>query len=213
MSKSTEVWPNQGTQLTEETETMPFEPHVLSEEMLPTKGDVLRYLLYLRSEHHKRTNQNEKLKSFAEAVTNKISNIWKHTNVPLISHKSIYNKVVKSVENYQYYSKNNKTHKYTKYVSLLETLFDVALCRCDIVNSHCKCKQIEHRIPDHAKAFMIDQRTERKMKIQQMKVTTEDPFFSSTSEAVESENEIEGRHKRPHTETRKDKKRKVKKYT
>lgn len=187
-STSIEARSSQGLQLSEETETMPFKPRVLSEEMLPTEGDVLRYVIYLRNEHHTRTNKNELLKSFAEAATDTIINIWKHTNVPLISHKGIRNKVANSIEKYKYFTKNNKTYDYIKYMFSLESLFDVAICKCDIINSHCKCKQIEHRIPIHAKAFMIDQRTERKMKIQPVILPMGSPFFSSTSDVVESEN-------------------------
>lgn len=140
------------------------EPCTFENDTLPTTGDVLRYVFFLYNEEVNRSNKSVPLKSFVTLVSRKIMSVWEKTQIPIISFSSIRVKVLRAIEDYQDSNKKSVTTSFSVYIAKLGSLFDIACCRCDIINSQCVCKN-ERKIPSTEKEFIIDQRTERNFKI------------------------------------------------
>lgn len=134
---------------------------------LPTYGDVLRNIFFLYNRELKETKKSASLKSFVGTVAKEIIKIWERTQIPLYQLRSVKNKLSRAVDEYQRFNKHksDSVNEYRKYVASLGTLFDIAQCKCDIQNSRCKCSDIKSKIPDAEKMFIIDQRTDRKFKL------------------------------------------------
>lgn len=133
---------------------------------LPTLGDVLRYIYLLHNDHLKETKQSVSLKSFIGSVSMEILKLWKHTDIPFSSLRDVERKVSSAIDQHLFFVKDNTLGKLEPYLDLLDELFDIACCKCDIEKSKCKCFRKEFKIPDSEKAFIIDQRGPRKLLFQ-----------------------------------------------
>lgn len=139
------------------------EPCKFKGDMLPTTGDVLRYIFLLYQDELK-VNKSASLKSYVPLVSQEIIDVWEKTEVPTISLNGVRLKVSRAIDEYKISSKQSATTAFPAYIMNLGSIFDIASCKCDILHGECQCED-EKKIPSADKEFIVDQRTDRNMRI------------------------------------------------
>jgi len=148
------------------------EPHKLSENVLPTYEDMIKYYIFVKDEMKITSSSKEPtIKEISEKVALDISAIWTKASLPTISHKRIrahiisyhskYKSLLKSVKN------NEISQHYQNVFKLFRNeaknkLFDISTCKCEV--SSCCCEK-SRKVPVQEQLFLHDQRTVRKMVI------------------------------------------------
>lgn len=131
----------------------------LSINCLPTNTDIIRSILFIKTGNHS-------LQQTITSTAEKVKEIWEQWCLPLVNQKTIRNKVKSLFEKYTTTLKSVKS----KYFSTIRdsfrkesdcALFDICSCKCDDIGQcHCPYKL---KVPTKMIAFLIDQRTVRKM--------------------------------------------------
>lgn len=159
---------------------MPFVEVVLDETKLPTRLDVIQYLLYLRRQKdNEGTNFN--YTDFITAVQNKITDLWKRVRIPIIARGAVYNKIKRTLEAYKEVNKTPDNFVENEW----NKLFSIAKCKCDY-NVDWNCNDND-KIPSEMITFYKDQCGPRLL-------TLEDAFASILSggdDNQSSDNSIE----------------------
>lgn len=128
----------------------------ISETMLPTNGDVIKYYLYVRYEKKSINNQAPAAVEVPQEISNKIELLWKNALVPTISIKRVSEKIRLLHDAYRNIlkpfkdRKNSETfqRKLNKFkVKAENTLFDIARCKCTDFNN-CRCDK-SNKVPIH----------------------------------------------------------------
>lgn len=141
-------------------------PEEMSENQLPTYKQVMkcynliRYRLKLEYNSKKEPTINE----ISETVAKKIEDLWQKASIPIVSH----NRVLQLVKAYHAKCKNLikslkrlSEEKKQEFYKSSEKLFDLSSCKCKNFEL-CSCFK-DQKVPKEEQAFLIDQRTDRKM--------------------------------------------------
>lgn len=139
--------------------------------VLPTKADVMRYYQWFR--HNLKAGQNKKEPSFLQIVTpvaRGIEKVWQNASIPVVSRKRIIQLIKNCHDKYMNLMKSYKARKtqnsfnekLVTFRNSYNVLFDIASCKCD--SSSCHCEKTR-KIPKPEQQFLLDQRTQRKMRI------------------------------------------------
>ena len=170
------------------------QPDELPKLQLPTKLDILRYILKLKCDAEvKQDTHNKRFANktdFISIATDEVIKIWdqalnENGISPIIQYKSIYNKLSRLFDKCHVMRKR-KEKEIFEFKLCLNELFDICSCQCPPadcesfnckqqdcpgfhLNCHCKVK-----VPKREIQFLIDQRGERSRKIGSVdqKVTT-----------------------------------------
>lgn len=144
--------------------------------VLPTYGDVIRHYLY---EHDVFLNSacvgratSAATAVVSEKVAHHIMSIWEKASLPTLTKRSVIRKVTGCYNDYRNLMKPYKGRKDEKsYQARLEKyksktigqLFDICSCWCEVL-SKCSCN-VHTKVPVKEHAFLLDQRSIRKMLI------------------------------------------------
>lgn len=141
----------------------------LKENMLPTYENVMKFYEWTRF-HLKIERNSRKEPSFsdiAKRVSLRIESIWKKASIPTVSH----NRVLQLLKAYHSKCKNfiksqkrPSDDKKKDIIRQSKLLFDICSCKCKDFLLQCNCSK-ERKVPKEEQAFLIDQRTGRKMMI------------------------------------------------
>ena len=143
-------------------------PCELSDCVLPSYRDVMRHYLLLRNTEVGGCASNSEV---IRKITERLETIWQKASIPVTTSKSIVDRIITYHKKYRtlmkpYKSQRGKSATYDKkfdmFVGDSLKLFDIATCKC--VTSGCTCPR-DHKVPQDERAFLVDQRTERKMMI------------------------------------------------
>lgn len=141
-------------------------PEEINENQLPTYKEVMKYYNLIR--HRLKLENNSKkepsINEISEVVLCKIEYLWRKASLPIVSH----NRGMQLIKSYHAKCKNLlkslkrlSEEKIQDFHRNSEKLFDVSSCKCKDLEL-CKCSK-DQKIPKEERAFLIDQRTERKM--------------------------------------------------
>ena len=142
-------------------------PCELRDCVLPTYRDVMRYYLFLR---HNEVGARASTFKVASKIAERLETIWKKASIPVVTSKPIVIKINTYYKKYEglmksYKSRYGKSAKYDEqfntFVEDSLKLLDIASCKCA---SDCSCPR-EHKVHPNERAFLIDQRSERKIVI------------------------------------------------
>lgn len=130
-----------------------FEKCDLNKNKLPTKRDVLQYLMFLQHFGCPNKSMYLKLTDYIEEVIKEISDLWQRVNIPLLSRTSIRKRINELVFTYNEILKTPNKYRESEW----NELFLISRCKCKIEsNEQCNCAAV-HKIPQNAKEFYIDQ--------------------------------------------------------
>lgn len=138
---------------------MVFDERNLDKSKLPTKRDVMQYLLFLRNETLRQgATRTSSYDEFCAPVAVEIEALWQRSKIPTVLNTSIQNKIkFRIVKIYRDIMKNPSHYVEDDW----NKLFMISQCRCGIEsNLRCQCTA-SFRIPKEAKRFSIDQCNER----------------------------------------------------
>lgn len=149
-------------------------PKQLNECVLPTYCNVIRHFLWIRYQLKVTSKKEPNTSEITELVANKLEELWAKASLPVLSHKRITDMIKTYYKKYQTLKKplkSRKTEAASKKVKYFQdhansTLFDITSCKCADF-SLCKCKI---KVPLKERAFLLDQRSERKMIISSVDV-------------------------------------------
>lgn len=141
-------------------------PEEIHENQLPTYKQVMKYYNLVR--HQLKLGNNSKkepsINEISEIVSSKVEYLWRKASIPTVSH----NRVMQLIKSYHAKCKNLikslkrlSEEKIQDFHKNSERLFDLCSCKCKDLEL-CKCSK-DQKIPKEERAFLIDQRTERKM--------------------------------------------------
>ncbi|CAG4928614.1 unnamed protein product [Colias eurytheme] len=140
----------------------------LKSNVLPTYEDIILCYIWLsRGKKQYRNLATDTYKTLSE----KLLLVWQSASIPTIEVRSVIKRIKVYHEKYRILLKPYKSRKnvetYQARLKLFKEeaqfLFDIAACKCENFNL-CKCPK-ELKVPILERAFLIDQRTERKMGI------------------------------------------------
>lgn len=140
---------------------------------LPTHEDVIKCCAHERWRIGCETGGNKEpcFSVIAENVALKVENLYTDASIPSVSHKRVCDMIHAYHGKYRLIMKNIKRvekskttlEKVEKFKMEAKKLFDISACKCTIFKE-CICPK-EIKVPLKEQAFLIDQRTERKMSI------------------------------------------------
>lgn len=143
----------------------------LSRRCLPTYKDVMKHCLFKRQELQT-TDKIPPLNCVFDAVSSDLLDLWKMSSIPAVS-KNIVIAMLKQCQEKKrnlLKSKDSKKGKAITYNQNLKIfnkdmfrLFDITACKCKEF-ALCNCSK-EKKVPKGERAFITDQRTERRMVI------------------------------------------------
>lgn len=153
---------------------------VLSNLVLPTYADVMKFYLQVRNQLKQSSNgKDPTVKIISDIVVTDVEKIWQKASIPIVSHNRAlqllinyhdkYKKIIKSIKN----RKNTLTFKSNleKFQNnAKDTLFDLAACKC-IEFYLCSCEK-SRKVPIIEQVFLKDQRSMRKMAMSSIDVLT-----------------------------------------
>lgn len=156
-------------------------PKELWPNKLPTYHDVMKYYLFIKQEFKpERTSKEPTVLEISERVAIEIRQIWEKASIPVIIHKRVLQMIRAYHDKYRNltkpYKKRQGSENYKNKIRIFQEnsrrLFDICSCKCkNIGNSMCTCEK-NRRVPKRETAFLIDQRTERKMIIGSIDLVT-----------------------------------------
>lgn len=147
------------------------EPQELSDRVLPTYQDIFKALLEERKKLIFQVNKEPSFKIIMESVILKVESIYKKLLIPIISHRTIQQKI--KLYNNKYINIKKILHRSDRCLNTklkVEVfkkdslkLFEITACKC-VSYVNCKCKK-NRKIPASEIKFLEDQRSERKLAI------------------------------------------------
>ena len=146
----------------------------LPQNVLPTKGDVLKRLhLSRQTLTLQRGNVKIPVPDIVSPVLDELLHLWERASIPTISIKGIEKALIKLWGNIRSASKNECLK--AKWEEEKDSLFDICSCKCpqisceelkcsktDCNDAHISCT-CDQRVPSHEVGFLLDQRGARKM--------------------------------------------------
>jgi hypothetical protein len=147
-------------------------PCEISERVLPTYKDVLKYVLFEREKERNIIKSDPSIKQIVSVVTDKMIRIWNSASIPCVSIAAVTKRILKYYSEYQTLMKSIKSRKNVpsfkkkcdNFKNNAETqLFDISACKCEKFEN-CTCSK-EKKVPLLEQVFLSDQRTLRKMAI------------------------------------------------
>lgn len=145
---------------------------------LPTVHDVIKGVKFVNDNKQIGSLYHTGIQKFLPDIAGHIITLWKESNIPTITEKSVVDLIKTKRTDYFAALKRKKRHLLSSslnpspsslnHVEILNELFDIASCKCfrlltNIENLHeykCKCPT-KKKIPDIAIPFYIDQKTSR----------------------------------------------------
>jgi hypothetical protein len=125
---------------------------------LPTKLQVGQHVMYLKDS--KFSNNKDLIPHLAQVLID----LWYRASIPPQSLKAVKTKLHRFLQDGSDASKHGKqVDKTKKFENSLHQLFDITACQCQSLNE-CNCAK-EVKVPAREHAFLIDQRTVRRMQI------------------------------------------------
>lgn len=146
-------------------------PRDFSGNVLPTHEDLLKCYLWVRQELKQGSRKEPTVSQISTVLCTKLTVIWEKASIPVLSNARIMTLIRTYHEKYMRLLKQPKAKQsseiYQKRLEQFkqesrEKLFDIAACKCVFVS--CKCERIK-KVPASEQAFLLDQRTCRKMAI------------------------------------------------
>lgn len=163
------------THLTRKTTEVPIigQPKDISDfSVLPTKLDVLKYFEWVRNQLKLEGCYQPAKRVIAMRVALKIEELWKKASIPVCTTDNIRYMILKLHEQGEKLKKSSggtrkhlKTYKVSveKFKSnIVNNLFDICSCKCDLNNCHCPAAK---KVPPIEREFLNDQRSIRIMTI------------------------------------------------
>lgn len=144
-------------------------PREFSGNVLPTHEDLMKCYLWLRHELKQGSNKEPTIFQISTVLYDKLLEIWENASIPVLSNARIMTLIRAYHEKYMRLLKQPKSklssEQYKKRLEQFqqesrEKLFDIAACKCDFIL--CKCEKSK-KVPKSEQAFLLDQRTSRKM--------------------------------------------------
>lgn len=130
-----------------------FEKCDMNKTKLPTKRDVLQYLLFLKhygtSKHHK----NRHLNIYSEEVIKELCSLWHRAKIPTKSRTGIRKCIGRLVKYYYEVRKHPERYKENEWTGI----FLISQCKCGIESKKRGKCAAGNKIPQSAKDFFIDQ--------------------------------------------------------
>ena len=155
----------------------------LPKNQLPWKMDVYSFYVKTRDQMTSASGKKPTRREVAEVVKDAIIETWDRANIiswsdegektNIISEARIVRNIVSLAEmgldlkKWSPGRKKGKGKKYTGKMQIYDGLFDIMWCRCDVTNTGVPCARCPaaKRVPAKEVAFLVDQRTERKLHI------------------------------------------------
>lgn len=143
---------------------MVFFARDLPKSQLPTKRDVIEYMLYLHNENvHSGASRNIGFTTYFVDIIRSIRQLWQRLPILLISKQTIRNKLGRIVNKYRDILKTPANYIQSDW----NKLFVICQCHCVVeLNSECNCSPIV-RFPNNVKEFVVDQCQERLLSLDQ----------------------------------------------
>ena len=139
-------------------------PCNLRRDIFPTKLDIYNFYLYLNQEKLRKGEwkQNTMFYDKARCVSEEVEGIWEKTGIP--HHKLIGKEGIRKISyllgKCKDLAKVAMNKRKPGFGKEFDTLFDIAMCTH--VGEHCTC-DLECRVPLTWRAFLTDQRGDRKL--------------------------------------------------
>ena len=143
--------------------------HDFDSNQLPTYNDVLRCVLWHKSERYRMSRKHPSLKEIAVKVSEKIDGIYKKASIPCVSTKRMIQLIMKYHDGYRKCLKSNGSHGRTEkyklnvliFLEKSNLVFDFSAC--DSVDfGSCFCPK-DKKVPKIEQSFLKDQRTGRNL--------------------------------------------------
>ena len=126
-------------------------PSTLSERVLPTASDMLRFILHVRYQNMPAdgTKQNPSLNEVADVVAKQLEDLWCKASIPTMNLKKIKDKIKTLNREYMKIKANSPSRRDSSSVQSLvrqfqseaSKIFEIAACRYDSTSSqYCKCE-------------------------------------------------------------------------
>lgn len=144
--------------------------------ILPTYQDVL--LCYLWISRHRQNHYQNMVSDTSKEVSELVMRLWKLSSLPTIPHRTITTKIKAYHDKYRNlmkpYKERCNIESYKQRIQLFkddaQSLFDISLCKCSKFDE-CSCKK-QTKVPVLERAFLSDQRSDRKMIIGNVDLAT-----------------------------------------
>jgi hypothetical protein len=139
--------------------------------VLPTFVSVMKGFIHERTRIKSVNNKDPSVQELSKTIAEKIHSIYLQASIPTVS----MNRIVRKIQDYHgkyrtisKYPENKKQsqsylNKVKQFKCDAQKLFDIGACKC-ITFQTCSCSK-ENKVPKLEQAFLIDQRTVRKMAI------------------------------------------------
>ena len=147
-------------------------PEDLCDLVLPIGESIVKLYLKLFSDMKESLNNKDPpFKKIVQIMTGKLMAVYKRASIPTISSAGVSKKIALYIDKYKIlrskYSKDQRQSddfkmKCEVFKNESKKLFDICSCKCDL--NDCKCAKSK-KVPNEERAFLIDQRTTRKMSI------------------------------------------------
>ena len=195
-------------------------PSPLPQNVLPTRGDVLKSILLSRENQEKLQDKSSKhipLTDIIQPVVQDVVALWGKASIPIIAEKSVEKAITGLWQECKGGLKNESARKKVKANSQL--LLDICSCKCKKVpcvqvecvsleceahHVNCNCEPSK-RVPAREQDFLFDQRGERKMVMAGIdtKVTKSMQRAEKRAAAFEAQKEKEDKRLRTEAELQK----------
>jgi hypothetical protein len=145
-------------------------PCVISERVLPTYQDVIKYVLFEREQEKNRCRKDPPITQIIILVAQKLISIWEMASIPCVKLEAVKKRLKAYYSKYQAVMKNIKRINVTSFkqkcddfIGNSKVLFDISCCKYDSFKN-CSCSK-DKKVPLLEQAFLEDQRSTRKMAI------------------------------------------------
>lgn len=130
-----------------------FEKRDINQSKLPTKRDIIGYLLFLKHNGASNVPKIRKLYDYIPIIIKSLCQIWERAGIPIIKRTTLRRYIKCLVD--KHYNILKHPNKYEE--AEWNELFRISQCKCGIeLNMNCSCSYLT-RIPPEAKNFFIDQ--------------------------------------------------------
>lgn len=131
---------------------MNFNKCDLDRSKLPTKRNVMEYLMFLRHKGTPNVPKNERYTSYANYASEPIIELWKHTKISIIGQAAVRKAIVNLANTYYEIGK----HTYLYVQEDWNKLFMISRCKCyeNSTTNTCACSTT-NAIPDSERDFFL----------------------------------------------------------
>lgn len=150
----------------------------IHDNVLPTYENVMRHYYFVRNTlRQEGANYEPASAEIALIVADKVLSIWNKASLPTLLHKSVvkriiaYNNEIQKLKKHAQRMDETYLKKIEQFRMDSQRIFDICSCNCKCFST-CKCSSVKKKVPVKERDFLIDQRTNRKMRIGGLDVKT-----------------------------------------